>query len=306
MASIARALVHYGIQPVLLVGIVWLVVALSDAETAFPYVFAGLIVLFYGLESWIPGRPDWRHSGREFVTNLGIVLVFGVIAEAAVRAYQTELGPALDELRAQHGLDVWPRHWPLALQIPLAFFLSEFGWYWLHRAEHRFPWVWRATGHGAHHSFQNLGAIHFGANHPFEVGVLLLPMALVELLLGAGPAATGGSVLLLVNTAIAHSNLDLNTRGIGWIFTTNRYHRHHHSRVLEESNTNYGCAVILWDRLFGTFSDAPTHATGIGDTEPTLIGKVLLPFREPRDTTVAPSRARRPGVLRCVTRRRTS
>jgi sterol desaturase/sphingolipid hydroxylase (fatty acid hydroxylase superfamily) len=120
------------------------------------------------------------------------------------------------------------------------------------------------------------------------MAVLLLPMALVELLLGAGPAATGGSVLLLANTGIAHANLDLNTRGIGWVFTTNRYHQHHHSRVPEESNTNYGCAVILWDRIFGTFSDAPTDATGIGETEPSLRGKVLLPFRQPRDTAVAP------------------
>ncbi len=58
--------------------------------------------------------------------------------------------------------------------------------------------------------------------------------------------------------------------------------------MLEESNTNYGCAVILWDRLFGTFSDAATVATGIGDTEPSLLGKALLPFREPQDTAVAP------------------
>ena len=58
--------------------------------------------------------------------------------------------------------------------------------------------------------------------------------------------------------------------------------------MFEESNTNYGCNVILWDRIFGTFSDAPTEATGIGDTEPSLLGKVLMPFRRPDDTAVAP------------------
>ena len=289
VTPIVRTLLHYGLQPTLLIGSVWLVVAQGDAEAAYPIAFVGLIVLLCGLEAWIPARCEWRQSAREFLTNLGIVMLFAAIAGMVVFAYRADLGPALDAYRARHGLDVWPHHWPLAVQIPLAFFLSEFGWYWLHRAEHRFKWVWRATGHGAHHSFQHLGAIHFGANHPFEMGVLLLPMALVELLLGAGPAATGGSVLLLANTGIAHSNLDLNTRGIGCLFTTNRYHQHHHSRVLEESNSNYGCAVILWDRLFGTFSDAPTLATGIGNTEPSLIRKALLPFREPPDTAVAPS-----------------
>jgi sterol desaturase/sphingolipid hydroxylase (fatty acid hydroxylase superfamily) len=281
-------LVHYGIQPALLIGSVWLVVALDDAEAAYPIAFVGVIVVLAGLESWLPARPEWRQSVREFLTNLAIVLVFAALAGPVIFAYQAELVPVLDELRGRYGVDVWPHHWPLAAQIPLAFFLSEAGWYWLHRAEHRFSWIWRATAHGAHHSFQKLGAIHFGANHPFELGVLLLPMALVELIFGAGAAATGGAILLLANTAIAHSNLDLNTRVVGWVFTTNRYHQHHHSRVLAESNTNYGCAVILWDRLFGTFSDAATVATGIGDTEPSLLGKALLPFREPQDTAVAP------------------
>jgi sterol desaturase/sphingolipid hydroxylase (fatty acid hydroxylase superfamily) len=284
----ARALIHYGLQPSLLIGSVWLVVALGDAEAAYPIALVGSLGLLCALERWQPARPEWRQTTREFLTTLGLVSFIITIAGALVYAYQAELGPTLAEFRARHGLDVWPRRWPLAAQIPLAFFTSEFFWYWLHRAEHRFGWVWRASGHGAHHSFQHLGAIHFSANHPFELALLLLPMACVELLLGAGPAAAGASVLLLANTTIAHTNLDLNTRGIGWVFTTNRYHVHHHSRVLEESNTNYGCAVILWDRIFGTFADAPTTATGIGDTEPRLLGKMLLPFRQPEDTAVAP------------------
>jgi sterol desaturase/sphingolipid hydroxylase (fatty acid hydroxylase superfamily) len=55
-----------------------------------------------------------------------------------------------------------------------------------------------------------------------------------------------------------HSNLDLDSKGIGWLFTTNGYHFRHHSRVFEESNTNYGCAAIVWDRVFGTFAEGPT------------------------------------------------
>ena len=104
-----------------------------------------------------------------------------------------------------------------------------------------------------------------------------------------GPDVMGAKTSAVIEGSFfGHTNLDLNTRGIGWVFTTNRYHVHHHSRVLEESNTNYGCAVILWDRIFGTFADAPTRDTGIGDTEPSLIGKLLLPFKQPENTAVAP------------------
>ena len=88
--------------------------------------------------------------------------------------------------------------------------------------------------------------------------------------------------------SIAHSNLDLNTKVIGWLFTTNRYHIHHHSMVLAESNTNYGCSAIVWDRLFRTFSDAETREAGTGPTEPSLWEKLIMPLRQPADTAIAP------------------
>ena len=59
--------------------------------------------------------------------------------------------------------------------------------------------------------------------------------------------------------------------------------------MLEESNTNYGCAAIVWDRVFGTFEDAATQETGTGPTEPSLWGKFLMPFVEPEDTSTAPN-----------------
>lgn len=284
----ARVAVHYALHPLLLLACLTAIVSAQSIEAIYPLVFVGLIAGLGALEAWLPARPEWRQSPREFATNLAIVAIFSLIAGSVLFSYQAWLTEPMAAWRDRVGLDLWPVHWPLAAQILLAYFASEFGWYWMHRAAHRSPLVWRVTGHGAHHSFHHLGAVHFSTNHPFEVGVLLLPMAMVELLFGAGEAAAGASLLLLANSAIAHSNLDLCTKGIGWLFTTNRFHIHHHSRVLEESNTNYGCSAIVWDRLFGTFSDAPTEATGIGDTEPGLWGKALLPFREPDDTSASP------------------
>ena len=170
----------------------------------------------------------------------------------------------------------------------LVFFMSEFIWYWFHRAEHRWHLVWRMSGHGAHHSFKRLGALNFGLNHPLEFFLLVLPAALVELTFGVGVAAAGAAIFSTAQASIAHANLDLNTKVIGWLFTTNRYHIHHHSMVLEESNTNYGCSAIVWDRLFGTFSSADTLEAGTGPTEPSLWEKLLMPIREPADTSIAP------------------
>ena len=283
-------MIHYGLQPALMVGVLTIWYFNQDAGWIYPAIGVGLHLLLGVLEYLYPARPEWLHGGKYKIilvaVFVGMFLFGGVIVEPL---YSETVNPVLSELRASLGLDIWPSSWPMILQVLLALFLSEFIWYWLHRAEHRWQWIWRVTGHGSHHAFQNLGAINAGANHPLEILLVLsVPSAIVELLFGAGAAIAGSYLLLLTLASLAHSNLDLNTKVIGWLFTTNRYHIHHHSAVFDESNTNFGCAVILWDRLFGTFSDAHTAQTGTGPTQPSLWRIFLMPYKEPEDTKTAP------------------
>jgi len=89
-----------------------------------------------------------------------------------------------------------------------------------------------------------------------------------------------------------HSNLRLNSSVIGWLFTTNAWHIRHHSADLAESNTNYGCAAIAWDRVFGTFGDSAVVEAGVGPREPTTLEKLLMPLREPEGSVIAPTERR--------------
>jgi sterol desaturase/sphingolipid hydroxylase (fatty acid hydroxylase superfamily) len=98
----------------------------------------------------------------------------------------------------------------------------------------------------------------------------------------------GEAILTVTQASIAHANIVSNTRCIGLLLTTSKYHICHHSAVLKESNTNYGCNAIIWDRLFGTFLDKTNDETGTGPTEPALWEKSLMPFKQPEDTTIAP------------------
>ena len=281
-------LLHYSLQPLVL-GVV-LAYWLADPGNALTFVVVLLFVqlLLGALEYWRPARPHWRHSARE---KLRVVAIFvGVFVTTAWIGewYSAVLRQPLGVLRESAGLDVWPHQWPLIVQALMVFLLSEFLWYWLHRAEHRFTLVWRLSGHGAHHAFKRLNAINSGANHPLEYFLLLLPSALVELTFGVGVAVIGASLLTITQASFAHTNLNLNSRVIGWLLTTNLHHLRHHSVVLEESNTNYGCSSILWDRVFGTFSETPVVETGIGPTEPSTWHKFIMPLREPADSNVAP------------------
>lgn len=284
----SRLILFYFLQPILLVSVIayWYV----DPSSPDTYVVTIVFVQFIlGLtEHLFPARPSWTTTPLEKTGNAILVVGLTVIAGSVTILYDRALAAPLAELRVALNLDIWPHQWPLIVQVFMVFFLSEFLWYWMHRAEHRWRLVWRLSGHGAHHSFKRLGALNFGLNHPVEYFFIVLPAAIIELTFGVGYAAAGAAVLGVTQASIAHSNTALNTKWIGLLFTTNKYHICHHSAVLEESNTNYGCSAIIWDRVFGTFLDKHIDEAGTGPTEPSLWQKFLMPLKEPEDTAIAP------------------
>lgn len=283
-----RVFLYYALQPLLLVSV--LALWLNDPTSGAAYLSVLVMVqLILGVtEHFLPARPSWVTPVGEKIKNAGLVIFLLVGAMAVGEFYYDVLTEPLAKLRSAAGLDIWPHHWPLLVQMMMVFLFSEFIWYWVHRAEHRWDLVWRISGHGAHHSFKKLGALNFGLNHPLELFFLVLPAALVELTFGVGVAAAGAAVLGVTQASIAHANIALNAKWIGLFFTTNKYHICHHSVDLDESNTNYGCSCILWDRAFGTFLDRTIEEAGTGPTEPSLWQKILMPFDQPADTTIAP------------------
>lgn len=289
---LARA-VFWGLQPALLLAVLGTWLADPTNPSLLGLTLVTVHLLLGALEYRLPARPEWRHPAAEKFAIVSIGVVTFMIGGLASDLYTSTLSDPLENLRAALHLNVWPHHWPLAAQALLVFFSSEFIWYWMHRAEHRWALVWRLSGHGAHHAFKRLNAINAGANHPIELFLIVLPSILVELLFGVGVAAYGAVLLTLVQTAVVHSNLRLNADVIGWLFTTNAWHIRHHSANLRESNTNYGCSAIVWDRVFGTFGDSAISEAGVGPREPTTLEKLIMPLREPADSIIAPQRGRR-------------
>ena len=281
--------IEFGLQPVLMIGVLLGWYLYRDSPVT--YVIAiGTVQLILGVVEYLyPARRDWMQSWREKAGNVLLVVALVTLTGEIAVAYDRWLAEPLAELRQAAGFDIWPHTWPLLVQLLMVWLLSELIWYWVHRAQHRWAPVWKLSGHGSHHAFKKLGAINFGLNHPLEAFFLVAPSALVELFFGVGIAAAGAAIFGATLASIAHANVRTNSAVIGWVFTTNEYHIHHHSVVLAESNTNYGCSAIVWDRLFRTFLPGPTAETGVGPTEPTLWEKFLMPVREPRDTTVAPT-----------------
>lgn len=280
-ASIERLLrqtVYWVMQPLLIV--ISLYLAHTDASIGTHTVFiVAAFCIITALEILFPARREWRKGVIENTALFGFVFVATVAYVAIETFYEVSLFAWMNSLSSILHLDMWPSHWPMIAQVLLIFLAFEFVNYWYHRAAHHWDWLWKLSGHSVHHAFKKLSGLNAIANHPIEALFLILPRAIVGFLLGGEAVGAAFVSLTTVTAILAHSNLSLNSALVGWFFTTNRYHIHHHSQVIAESNTNFGCVCIIWDRIFGTFQDASTKNTGISDTQPSYKTLFIMPFK---------------------------
>jgi len=276
--TVVTRLLRLAGQPLLLLIATGLWLLLGGDSVAAPITITAMLALLFILERWQTRRKDWRQSIAEKVALGSAWMALG----AALGLISIGYEKVLYELPLPEQFVVmWPRSLPWPLQAALLFLVSDLVYYWIHRAIHAWPWLWRASGHGVHHAFHNLHAVNAGVTHPLELLLLGLPIALVGTVFSIDPeVVAAGIVLLGTNSQLVHANLDLGAPGMRWVVTTGADHRVHHSMVREQSDRNFACNAILWDRLFGTHAIGEVSQTGTGSQQPNALELVLLPFRK--------------------------
>jgi sterol desaturase/sphingolipid hydroxylase (fatty acid hydroxylase superfamily) len=167
---------------------------------------------------------------------------------------------------------------PAWLAILLAVAFLDFAVYAQHVLFHHVPWLWRL--HRMHHAdleFDVTTALRF---HPLEIMLsMLIKMAVVSLLGASAIAVVIFEVLLNATAMFNHANLRLSDpvdRSLRLAIVTPDMHRVHHSVRREETNSNYGFNLSIWDRLFGTYRAQPQDGH-----DAMTIG--IEQFRSPRD-----------------------
>ena len=188
------------------------------------------------------------YEARDTATSV-LMLVFAAIAEVLPKLlaflaffYIHEASP----LR-----DVVGRQWWAWL---LLFFLDDFTYYWFHRANHEVRILW--AGHVPHHSSIHLNfgtALRQGVGERFHKFLFWLWLPL----LGFDPLMI--MVMISINLTYqfwVHTKLVSRLPGpIEFIFNTPSHHRVHHASNIRYLDRNHAGALIIWDRLFGTFSE---------------------------------------------------
>ncbi|NOX52496.1 MAG: sterol desaturase family protein, partial [Gammaproteobacteria bacterium] len=234
-----------------------LVTQWMDAQLLVAILVFAPIPLILIAERLIPRRDDWLLNWRDAAED-----AFWVFATYLIwlpiydEYYDTPISNAFALLR---DASAFPFRLEadtitgLVVAAMVGIIAAEFIGYWAHRIQHRFMFFWRI--HATHHHITKMSVARADRTHPLEFLGLNLGTAVALAYLGA--SADVVAVVIVFRTATAHvnhANLPLRSGVFGWVFNTAEWHLLHHSCVYEESNTNYGCTVILWDRIFGTFS----------------------------------------------------
>ena len=259
--------------------------AFERFESTSVVLFVGFLLvggLLYALEWLIPYEPRWNLSDGQIANDLGHTAFSSLFTHEITRAAFLSAATSLSVwLGDRFGGLLWPGGWPLPAQVVLALAIGEFTFYWMHRLKHEVPLLWRF--HVMHHSAPRLSVLNGGRVHPVEsVSVALFRLLLIAAL--GAPAEVllwmGASTAVLFH--FTHTNADVRTGWLSWIFNTPELHRWHHSRVSEEGNTNYGDVLMLWDHVFGTFflpKRRPPVNIGTDERVPSgFLAQIALPF----------------------------
>jgi sterol desaturase/sphingolipid hydroxylase (fatty acid hydroxylase superfamily) len=256
MVSRARQLASWLVFPVILGGTFAAALALMPAlgtPAAVAVVVVASVLAIAGAERLLPHRAEWGRSHGDVGTDVTHAFVSGIattrLAELVVRLGGAVVAVRLTELL---GASAWPTTWPLLAQLGLALLLAELPQYWFHRLEHEQEWLWRF--HAVHHSAPRLYWLNAARFHPVDLGLLYLLGYAPLIVLGCPEQVIALYALFdAVFGMLQHCNIDTQLGPLNRIFSAAEPHRWHHSRTLDEANSNYGSNLIVWDLLFGTF-----------------------------------------------------
>ena len=206
-----------------------------------------LFVLSMLLEAWA-GRHGWKvlYTGRD--TRASLTMGVGnVLINAAIG------GMVLWSFDAVHRVALFDFGFGWTAFVA-CFFAEDLAYYWFHRVSHERRWFW--ASHVVHHSSQryNLStALRQTWTGKATLGfVFWLPLVWI----GFEP----GMVLFFMATSLLYQfwihteAIDRLPAPLELVLNTPSHHRVHHGANPRYLDANYAGVLIIWDRLFGTFT----------------------------------------------------
>lgn len=260
--------------------------ALDQPVLYFNIAYIFLMISMFFLERWMPHEREWFFSDGQIwndilhtLSSKGTVQL--LLLYASMIGLAEYLKPASESAAGILGYELWPRDWPIWVQVCIGVVVAEFGLYWAHRLAHEYRPIWRV--HAIHHSVKKLWFVNTGRFHVID--------SLFKILLGMGCLLALGAPMEVIKWLSAitafigmmtHCNIEMRFGWLNYVFNTPELHRWHHSKDLREGDKNYGENVVIWDLLFGSyFNEKRRPPVDIGIPEympPKFWHQLLWPF----------------------------
>lgn len=217
------------------------------AELPDPVTYAvPAFVLLVFVEMLIARRADRsRYEPRDTLTSL-LLGMGSTVAGAVTGALVIALAVWVSQFRIADTGYVW---WAW----PLCFVLDDLAYYLFHRSAHRVRWFW--ASHVIHHSSQhyNLSTAlrqtwtgFFSASFVFRLPLFLIfPAPMVFFCVGLN---------LIYQFWIHTEAIGRMPRWFEAVMNTPSHHRVHHATNPRYLDRNYAGVLIVWDRMFGSFT----------------------------------------------------
>jgi sterol desaturase/sphingolipid hydroxylase (fatty acid hydroxylase superfamily) len=227
-----------------------------EVNTVRGLIFISVLMICALCEWRKPKRALTQNKTIRWINNLGItglntfliqITLPLVAVEAAIWAQSQQIG-----LLQQISL-------PVSISILLSVLLLDGVIYWQHRLFHTLPVLWSL--HKVHHADQDIDVTTGTRFHPIEIWLSMWIKIAVVVALGISPLAVIiFEIILNASAMFNHSNMRLPKQIdaiIRKVVVTPDMHRVHHSTIRQETDSNFGFFLSIWDRLFNSYIAQP-------------------------------------------------
>jgi sterol desaturase/sphingolipid hydroxylase (fatty acid hydroxylase superfamily) len=233
-------------------------VPVADFPDSTPYVgldwfildLLGTTLIFVFIEKLFPLRPEQPIFRPEWQTDLGHFLLnhllVGFFFLATNKLVHAGFDWAIDAR-----LQAWIRALPFVIELLLLILVADLVQYWLHRAYHQVPLLWRF--HAIHHSIEHLDWLAGSRMHMVEVLITRTLVLAPIVVLGFDKAVIDAYIVLVGFQAVLnHSNVSIPLGPLARVLVTPNFHHWHHSQERAALDRNYAAHFTFLDALFGT------------------------------------------------------
>lgn len=219
-------------------------------------VFLGVLLICMLVETLAPKRTLTQPRWYRWINNLTLVGFNSFILQITLPllAFEASIWAQNNNLGLFNFIDL-----PLWMMVLASLLLMDMIIYWQHRLFHTLPLLWSL--HKTHHSDQDIDVTTGARFHPIEIWLSMLIKMATVVALGVPPLAViAFEVILNASAMFNHSNMRIPyplDSLIRKILVTPDMHRVHHSTIRNETDSNYGFCLSVWDRLFNSYIEQP-------------------------------------------------